>query len=270
MKDEASVNNMRENYFSISSMLRENYKIEWSCYLRWGREVLCEVSRTSYKTWCTNVWHCHQISMGRLTSVSPQSLSQDHKSLHDHSEGVSSSTLAITRVESGVCSLSPSLQHWGWEWVPVPGRPRLLAFSPSTRARLISPGRCRDTFWSESGDFWERSPGSARSSDLPWAAPGTTRKRELGACCQEYLYEWWSHFIISTILERFCFSANDGWSPWRSLTRQHKIYFKMCCKWLPRHSDPEIQLPRIHFIACATIYLNSGQTFLHPDWGHKG
>ena len=66
MKDEASVNNMRENYFSISSMLRENYKIEWSCYLRWGREVLCEVSRTSYKTWCTNVWHCHQISMGRL------------------------------------------------------------------------------------------------------------------------------------------------------------------------------------------------------------
>ena len=110
--------------------------------------------------------------MGRLTSVSPQSLSQDHKSLHDHYEWVSSSTLAITRVESGVCSLSPSLQHWGWQWVPAPGRPRLLAFSPSTRARLISPGRCRDTFWSESGDFWERSPGSARSSDLPRAARG--------------------------------------------------------------------------------------------------
>ena len=164
MKDEASVNNMRENYFSISSMLRENYKIEWSCYLRWGREVLCEVSRTSYKTWCTNVWHCHQISMGRLYI----------------------STVSITRSQESSWSLWVSLVL---DTRNHPCRERCLLSltvtptlrltmgpgtgpAPSTRILTLDtgPADLAGPVWSESGDFWERSPGSARSSDLPRAA----------------------------------------------------------------------------------------------------
>ena len=118
---------------------------------------------------------------------------------------------------------------------------RLTMGSSGHGPALLSPapGRCtdissRDNFWSE-----RDRPGSPRSR----GEQGTTRKRGFWRrCCWKY-----SDNMNDEVIWFFQISLNDSvfllimGGATNSLTRQHKIYFQMCCKWLPCCSTPSVK-----------------------------
>ena len=175
----------------------ENLEIEWSCYLRGGRRVLWNMWKTYYKTWCSSI--C---------------LDTFSKAPHWGTESFAAHfnlTFIIFMSPHLTLSASQSLLS-----LTVTSTLRLTMGSSGHGPALLSPapGRCRDiaTAGAMSGlgpQLGERSPGSPRSR----GARDHQETRILTAVLLEILwYEWWSHLIISNILERFCFSANYGWS----------------------------------------------------------